>query len=298
MSTERLDEALVILRSLRDDYDRHIKQVQEEIRSEFNVQQKTVDTIGTLIKLSGVDATTMAVLSSHTSKMMFNTSSLMLDKLDKVKSTLCTLILEELSEASEVLNGKSLVVDDSVSVAMKELFSSDFDYQMENETSKIVDDSKKDIMIAVTQPETVIVSAISDAGEQFLSNIINLFTKTANNLFSDLVRLMIRDTQLKCVNLSTCDVTTKAECWCMHGVDVDASTAFTIHGSDCKCVPLFYVDDVIEDVKSVKSEDTAFESLKTYEAKSVLGEYRYSRWLKGDSLNVLLTVDEGNSEQA
>ncbi len=298
MSTERLDEALIILRSLRDDYQLQLKQVELEIREAYNQQQKTIDTIGTLIKLSGVDATTIAVLSSHTSKLMFSTSSVMLDKLDKIKSTLCTLIAEELSEASEVLNGKSLFVDDSVEAAMKELFSSEFEYQMENETSKIVDESKKDIMLAVSQPETVIVSAISDAGEQFLSNIINLFTKTANNLFSDLVRLMVRDTQLKCVNLSTCDVTTKAECWCMHGVDVDASTAFTIHGSDCKCVPLFYVDDVLEDVKSVKSADAAFESLETYEAKSVLGEYRYGRWLKGDSLNVLLTVDEGNSEQA
>jgi hypothetical protein len=61
---------------------------------------------------------------------------------------------------------------------------------------------------------------------------------------------------------------------------------------------LFYLNDVAEEVKSIKSADEAFELLPTYEAKSVLGDGRYAKWLKGDSLNVLLTVDEDNSEQA
>jgi len=41
-----------------------------------------------------------------------------------------------------------------------------------------------------------------------------------------------------------------------------------------------------------------FELLPTYEAKAVLGDDKYAKWLKGDSLNVLLTVDEGDSKQA
>jgi hypothetical protein len=142
------------------------------------------------------------------------------------------------------------------------------------------------------------MSAIADADEDFVSNIISVFTKAAKNIFTDVVRLTIRDKNVKCVTVTPCDVTTKAECWFVHGTDINLTSSFTTHGSGCKCVPLFYLNDVAEEVKSIKSADEAFELLPTYEAKSVLGDGRYAKWLKGDSLNVLLTVDEDNSEQA
>jgi len=222
----------------------------------------------------------------------------MLDKFDETKSSLATLIIEELNESSEVLNGKQLISEEEASDFLKQLFTPELDYQMECEIETIVDNARVANNISFSQPHELIMSAIADADEDFVSNIISVFTEAAKNIFTDVVRLTIRDKNVKCVTVTPCDVTTKAECWFVHGTDINLTSSFTTHGSGCKCVPLFYLNDVAEEVKSIKSADEAFELLPTYEAKSVLGDGRYAKWLKGDSLNVLLTVDEDNSEQA
>jgi hypothetical protein len=251
-----------------------------------------------MVKMSGLDVQTSAILLRRLQTIVVTTASLMLDKFDETKSSLATMIIEELNESSEVLNGKKLISDEEAQDFIKQLFTPELDYQMECEIETIVDNARLANNISFSQPHELIMSAISDADEDFVSNIISVFTKAAKNIFTDVVRLTIRDKNVKCVTVTPCDVTTKAECWFVHGTDINLTSSFTTHGSGCKCVPLFYLNGVAEEVKSIKSADEAFELLETYEAKSVLGDGRYAKWLKGDSLNVLLTVDEDNSEQA
>jgi hypothetical protein len=298
MSTERVDEALLIMRSLSDEYDQSVNRTVKQLKDKFKKQRESIDAIGTMVKMSGLDAQTSAILLRRLQTIVVTTASLMLDKFDETKSSLATLIIEELNESSEVLNGKQLISDEEASDFLKQLFTPELDYQMECEIEAIVDNARLANNISFSQPHELIMSAIADADEDFVSNIISVFTKAAKNIFTDVVRLTIRDKNVKCVTVTPCDVTTKAECWFVHGTDINLTSSFTTHGSGCKCVPLFYLNDVAEEVKSIKSADEAFELLPTYEAKSVLGDGRYAKWLKGDSLNVLLTVDEDNSEQA
>jgi len=298
MSTERVDEALLIMRSLSDEYDQSVNRTVKQLKDKFKKQRESIDAIGTMVKMSGLDAQTSAILLRRLQTIVVTTASLMLDKFDETKSSLATLIIEELNESSEVLNGKQLISEDEASDFLKQLFTPELDYQMECEIETIVDNARAANNISFSQPHELIMSAIADADEDFVSNIISVFTEAAKNIFTDVVRLTIRDKNVKCVTVTPCDVTTKAECWFVHGTDINLTSSFTTHGSDCKCVPLFYLNDVAEEVKSIKSADEAFELLPTYEAKSVLGDGRYAKWLKGDSLNVLLTVDEDNSEQA
>jgi len=298
MSTERVDEALLIMRSLSDEYDQSVNRTVKQLKDKFKKQRESIDAIGTMVKMSGLDAQTSAILLRRLQTIVVTTASLMLDKFDETKSSLATLIIEELNESSEVLNGKQLISDEEASDFLKQLFTPELDYQMECEIETIVDNARLANNISFSQPHELIMSAIADADEDFVSNIISVFTKAAKNIFTDVVRLTIRDKNVKCVTVTPCDVTTKAECWFVHGTDINLTSSFTTHGSGCKCVPLFYLNDVAEEVKSIKSADEAFELLPTYEAKSVLGDGRYAKWLKGDSLNVLLTVDEDNSEQA
>ena len=298
MSTERVDEALLIMRSLSDEYDQSVNRTVKQLKDKFKKQRESIDAIGTMVKMSGLDAQTSAILLRRLQTIVVTTASLMLDKFDETKSSLATLIIEELNESSEVLNGKQLISDEEASDFLKQLFTPELDYQMECEIETIVDNARVANNISFSQPHELIMSAIADADEDFVSNIISVFTEAAKNIFTDVVRLTIRDKNVKCVTVTPCDVTTKAECWFVHGTDINLTSSFTTHGSGCKCVPLFYLNDVAEEVKSIKSADEAFELLPTYEAKSVLGDGRYAKWLKGDSLNVLLTVDEDNSEQA
>ena len=298
MSTERVDEALLIMRSLSDEYDQSVNRTVKQLKDKFKKQRESIDAIGTMVKMSGLDAQTSAILLRRLQTIVVTTASLMLDKFDETKSSLATLIIEELNESSEVLNGKQLISEEEASDFLKQLFTPELDYQMECEIETIVDNARVANNISFSQPHELIMSAIADADEDFVSNIISVFTKAAKNIFTDVVRLTIRDKNVKCVTVTPCDVTTKAECWFVHGTDINLTSSFTTHGSGCKCVPLFYLNDVAEEVKSIKSADEAFELLPTYEAKSVLGDGRYAKWLKGDSLNVLLTVDEDNSEQA
>jgi len=298
MSTERVDEALLIMRSLSDEYDQSVNRIVKQLKDKFKKQRESIDAIGTMVKMSGLDAQTSAILLRRLQTIVVTTASLMLDKFDETKSSLATLIIEELNESSEVLNGKQLISDEEASDFLKQLFTPELDYQMECEIETIVDNARLANNISFSQPHELIMSAIADADEDFVSNIISVFTEAAKNIFTDVVRLTIRDKNVKCVTVTPCDVTTKAECWFVHGTDINLTSSFTTHGSGCKCVPLFYLNDVAEEVKSIKSADEAFELLPTYEAKSVLGDGRYAKWLKGDSLNVLLTVDEDNSEQA
>jgi len=298
MSTERVDEALLIMRSLSDEYDQSVNRTVKQLKDKFKKQRESIDAIGTMVKMSGLDVQTSAILLRRLQTIVVTTASLMLDKFDETKSSLATMIIEELNESSEVLNGKKLISDEEAQDFIKQLFTPELDYQMECEIETIVDNARLANNISFSQPHELIMSAISDADEDFVSNIISVFTKAAKNIFTDVVRLTIRDKNVKCVTVTPCDVTTKAECWFVHGTDINLTSSFTTHGSGCKCVPLFYLNDVAEEVKSIKSADEAFELLPTYEAKSVLGDGRYAKWLKGDSLNVLLTVDEDNSEQA
>jgi hypothetical protein len=298
MSTERVDEALLIMRSLSDEYDQSVNRTVKQLKDKFKKQRESIDAIGTMVKMSGLDVQTSAILLRRLQTIVVTTASLMLDKFDETKSSLATMIIEELNESSEVLNGKKLISDEEAQDFIKQLFTPELDYQMECEIETIVDNARLANNISFSQPHELIMSAISDADEDFVSNIISVFTKAAKNIFTDVVRLTIRDKNVKCVTVTPCDVTTKAECWFVHGTDINLTSSFTTHGSGCKCVPLFYLNGVAEEVKSIKSADEAFELLKTYEAKSVLGDGRYAKWLKGDSLNVLLTVDEDNSEQA
>jgi hypothetical protein len=298
MSTERVDEALLIMRSLSDEYDQSVNRTVKQLKDKFKKQRESIDAIGTMVKMSGLDVQTSAILLRRLQTIVVTTASLMLDKFDETKSSLATLIIEELNESSEVLNGKQLISDEEASDFLKQLFTPELDYQMECEIETIVDNARLANNISFSQPHELIMSAIADADEDFVSNVISVFTKAAKNIFTDVVRLTIRDKNVKCVTVTPCDVTTKAECWFVHGTDINLTSSFTTHGSGCKCVPLFYLNDVAEEVKSIKSADEAFELLPTYEAKSVLGDGRYAKWLKGDSLNVLLTVDEDNSEQA
>jgi len=298
MSTERVDEALLIMRSLSDEYDQSVNRTVKQLKDKFKKQRESIDAIGTMVKMSGLDAQTSAILLRRLQTIVVTTASLMLDKFDETKSSLATLIIEELNESSEVLNGKQLISEEEASDFLKQLFTPELDYQMECEIETIVDNARAANNISFSQPHELIMSAIADADEDFVSNIISVFTEAAKNIFTDVVRLTIRDKNVKCVTVTPCDVTTKAECWFVHGTDINLTSSFTTHGSGCKCVPLFYLNDVAEEVKSIKSADEAFELLPTYEAKSVLGDGRYAKWLKGDSLNVLLTVDEDNSEQA
>ncbi len=298
MSTERVDEALLIMRSLSDEYDQSVNRTVKQLKDKFKKQRESIDAIGTMVKMSGLDAQTSAILLRRLQTIVVTTASLMLDKFDETKSSLATLIIEELNESSEVLNGKQLISEEEASDFLKQLFTPELDYQMECEIETIVDNARVANNISFSQPHELIMSAIADADEDFVSNIISVFTEAAKNIFTDVVRLTIRDKNVKCVTVTPCDVTTKAECWFVHGTDINLTSSFTTHGSGCKCVPLFYLNDVAEEVKSIKSADEAFELLPTYEAKSVLGDGRYAKWLKGDSLNVLLTVDEDNSEQA
>ena len=298
MSTERVDEALLIMRSLSDEYDQSVNRTVKQLKDKFKKQRESIDAIGTMVKMSGLDVQTSAILLRRLQTIVVTTASLMLDKFDETKSSLATMIIEELNESSEVLNGKNLISDEEAQDFIKQLFTPELDYQMECEIETIVDNARLANNISFSQPHELIMSAISDADEDFVSNIISVFTKAAKNIFTDVVRLTIRDKNVKCVTVTPCDVTTKAECWFVHGTDINLTSSFTTHGSGCKCVPLFYLNGVAEEVKSIKSADEAFELLETYEAKSVLGDGRYAKWLKGDSLNVLLTVDEDNSEQA
>ena len=298
MSTERVDEALLIMRSLSDEYDQSVNRTVKQLKDKFKKQRESIDAIGTMVKMSGLDVQTSAILLRRLQTIVVTTASLMLDKFDETKSSLATMIIEELNESSEVLNGRKLISDEEAQDFIKQLFTPELDYQMECEIETIVDNARLANNISFSQPHELIMSAISDADEDFVSNIISVFTKAAKNIFTDVVRLTIRDKNVKCVTVTPCDVTTKAECWFVHGTDINLTSSFTTHGSGCKCVPLFYLNGVAEEVKSIKSADEAFELLETYEAKSVLGDGRYAKWLKGDSLNVLLTVDEDNSEQA
>lgn len=298
MSTERVDQALLIMRSLSDEYDQSVNHTVKQLKDKFKKQRESIDAIGTMVKMSGLDVQTSAILLRRLQTIVVTTASLMLDKFDETKSSLVTMIIEELNESSEVLNGKQLISDEEAHDFIKQLFTPELDYQMECEIETIVDNARSANNISFSQPHELIMSAISDADEDFVSNIISVFTKAAKNIFTDVVRLTIRDKNVKCVTVTPCDVTTKAECWFVHGTDINLTSSFTTHGSGCKCVPLFYLNGVEEEVKSIKSADEAFELLETYEAKSVLGDGRYAKWLKGDSLNVLLTVDEDNSEQA
>lgn len=298
MSLESLDESLVILSELRNEYSACIKHASKSLRQKYTKQRKTLDVIGSMVKMSGADNETLAILHSRLHTVTVMTASLMLDKFDEIKTSLIHMITEELNESSLVLNGKSLISDDEVDSIIRQLFTSDFDYQMECEVSAIVERQRNHIAKSYNPSPELLVSAIYDADEMFVSDIINLFEKTAENLFVDVVRLTVRDKQVKCMAVSPCDVTTKAECWFVHGTDINLTNSFAIHGSGCKCVPLFYTDVAIDDVKTIMSADEMFELLPTYEAKAVLGDEKYAKWLKGDSLNVLLTVDEGNSKQA
>lgn len=298
MSTERLDEALIILNELRNEYQSCVKHAVKSLKQKYANQRKTLDAIGSMVKLSGADEETVAILHSRLHTVTVMTASLMLDKFDEIKSSLVHLITQELNESSDVLNGKSLISDNEVDQIISQLFTSDFDYQMECAVSALVERQRNHIAKSYNPSPDLLVSAIFDADEMFVSDIINQFEKTADNIFTDVVRLTLRDKQVKCMTISPCDVTTKAECWFVHGTDINLNNSFVTHGSGCKCVPLFYINSALEDVKAIKPADEMFELLPTHEAKAVLGDDLYAKWLKGDSLNVLLTVDEGNSKQA
>lgn len=298
MSLESLDESLVILTELRREYKSSMKKAVESLQEKYKKQRKTLESIGSMVKMSGADEATLAILHRRLHTVTLMTASLMLDKFDETKSSFVKMIVEELNESSEVLNGKPLVHDEEIDSILSQLFTSDFDYQMECAISDICDSQRNQIGKSYNARPDLLMSAIHDADEMFVSDIINVFEKSVENLFVDVVRLTVRDKQVKCMTVSPCDVTTKAECWFVHGTDINLTNSFVVHGSDCKCVPLFYTDVAVDDVKSIMQADEMFELLPTHEAKAVLGDEKYAKWLKGDSLNVLLTVDEGNSKQA
>lgn len=298
MSTERLDEALIILNELRNEYKSCVKWAVKSLKTKYANQRKTLDSIGSMVKLSGADQETVAILHSRLQTVTAMTASLMLDKFDEIKSSLVHLVTEELNESFVALSGKSLISDEEVDALIKQLFTSDFDYQMECSVSALVERQRNYIGKSYNPSPDLLVSAIFDADEMFVSDIINQFEQTADNIFTDVVRLTIRDKNVKCMVVSPCDVTTKRECWFVHGTNINLNDSFVVHGSGCKCVPLFYIDSAIEEVKTIRSADEMLESLETHEAKSIFGDDLYAKWLKGDSVNVLLTVDGNNSKQA
>lgn len=191
MSLESLDESLVILTELRREYKSFMKKAVESLQDKYKKQRKTLESIGSMVKMSGADETTLAILHRRLHTVTLMTASLMLDKFDETKTTFVKMIVEELNESSEVLNGKTLISDEEIDSIIVQLFTSDFDYQMECAISDIVDSQRNQIGKSYNARPDLLMSAIYDADEMFVSDIINLFEKSVENLFVDVVRLTV-----------------------------------------------------------------------------------------------------------
>ena len=80
MSLESLDESLVILTELRREYKSFMKKAVESLQDKYKKQRKTLESIGSMVKMSGADETTLAILHRRLHTVTLMTASLMLDQ--------------------------------------------------------------------------------------------------------------------------------------------------------------------------------------------------------------------------